>query len=315
MDIKESMLDLIGRTPMVKLGRLAADVEPAIAVKLEYFNPTHSQKDRIARWMVEKAEREGKLKPGDILVETTSGNTGCAVAMVAALKGYRFVAVMPEAMSMERVQMMTALGAEVIRTPCENGPGGPYTVKDSALARDTAFELAERDGHYLVGQHIRPENSEAHFRTTGVEIWEQTDGRLDAYVMMVGTAGTSMGAGKILKKLNPGIRLVLGEPAGSTVLSEYNPGAHRIMGTGTGEVPALLEDLWDDVIAITDEEAYETARRAARHEGIFAGISSGANIFAALKYAAAHPEMSLSVTQANDSGLKYLSTDLYRMEE
>jgi len=213
------MLDLIGRTPMVKLGRLAEDVEPAIAVKLEYFNPTHSQKDRIARWMVEKAEREGKLKPGDALVETTSGNTGCAVAMVAALKGYRFVAVMPEAMSMERVQRMTALGAEVIRTPCENGPEGPYTVKDSALARDTAFELAERDGYYLVGQHIRPENSEAHFRTTGVEIWEQTDGRLDAYVMMVGTAGTSMGAGKILKKLNPDIRLVLGEPAGSTVLS------------------------------------------------------------------------------------------------
>ncbi len=301
-----TVLDLIGNTPLVCLRRLPAAGAAQVWAKLERFNPGGSVKDRIAKSMVEAAEEAGLLEPGGVIVEPTSGNTGIGLAMVAAVKGYGLILVMPEGVSAERSALLRAYGAEVRLTPGEKGMKG-------AIAK--AEELASQHGYVMLGQFSNPANPEIHRRTTAAEILAQI-GRLDTFVAGVGTGGTITGVGEILKDALPGVRIVAVEPAGSPVLSGGSPGKHKIQGIGAGFVPEVLNvGVIDQIIQVTDQDAAETARRLAREEGILAGISSGAAAWAALQVAQHLGQGKTVVTLLPDTGERYLSTGLFEQRE
>jgi len=298
----ETVLDLVGDTPLVRLQRLPAPGAAQVWAKLERFNPGGSVKDRIAKSMVEAAEEAGLLEPGGVIVEPTSGNTGIGLAMTAAVKGYHLILVMPEGLSAERSALLQAYGAEVQITPREQGMKG-------AIAR--AEELARQHGYFIPLQFSNPANPEVHRRTTAAEILAQM-GHLDAFVAGVGTGGTITGVGEILKDALPGVEIVAVEPAGSPVLAGGTAGKHKIQGIGAGFVPEVLNrEAIDQVMQVTDEDAAETARRLAREEGILAGISSGAAAWAAMQVAQRLGKDKIVVTVLPDTGERYLSTGLF----
>jgi len=298
----ETVLDLVGNTPLVRLQRLPASDAAQVWAKLERFNPGGSVKDRIAKSMIEAAEDAGLLEPGGVIVEPTSGNTGIGLAMTAAVKGYDLVLVMPEGLSAERSALFRAYGAKVILTPRTEGMKG-------AIAR--AEELARRHGYFLPLQFSNPANPEIHRGTTAAEILAQV-GHLDAFVAGVGTGGTITGVGEILKDALPGVEIVAVEPAGSPILSGGSPGKHKVQGIGAGFVPEVLNTaVIDLVIQVTDNDAAETTRRLAREEGILAGISSGAAAWAAMQVAERLGKDKVVVTVLPDTGERYLSTGLF----
>lgn len=297
---------LIGNTPMVKLNRVVPEGAADVYVKLEMFNPGSSVKDRIALSMIEDAERKGYLKPGSVIVEPTSGNTGIGLAMIAAARGYRLILVMPETMSIERRKLLAAYGAEFILTPGAEGMKG---------AINKAKELLEENPEYFMPQQFEnPANPKIHRKTTALEVWEQTGGAIDAFVAGVGTGGTITGVGEVLKAKKPGVKIVAVEPANSPVLSGGEPGPHKIQGIGAGFIPEVLNrQVVDQIITVTNEEAMEMARRLAREEGILVGISSGASVFAALQIAGRLGPQKVVVAVAPDTGERYLSTELYKL--
>lgn len=302
--IAENITELVGRTPLVGLPRIAAGLGARVVAKLESFNPCSSVKDRIGLAMIEAAERDGKLRPGATIVEPTSGNTGVGLAFVAASRGYRLILTMPETMSIERRKLLAALGAELILTPGKSGMAGAV-----ALAK----ELAEREGHLLLQQFANPANPEVHRRTTAEEIWRDTDGAVDVFVAGVGTGGTITGVSDVLKQRKPSIKSIAVEPRDSPVLSGGAPGPHKIQGIGAGFVPEVLRrELVDEIVQVGHEDAGAAARRLAREEGILAGISCGAALHVALEVAR-RPEHAgqLIVVLLPDSGERYLSTWLY----
>ena len=307
MKIVKNVLELVGKTPLLELTHIEKEenLEAALLVKLEYFNPAGSVKDRIAKAMLEEAEEKGELKEGSVIIEPTSGNTGIGLAAAAAAKGYRIILTMPETMSAERRNLMRAYGAELILTEGAKGMKG-------AIAK--AEELAEEiEGSFIPGQFRNPANPEAHFRGTGPEIWEDTDGRIDIFVAGVGTGGTVTGAGGYLKEKNPQVKIVAVEPAASPVLSGGAPGPHKIQGIGAGFVPEVLDTgIYDEIIQVETEEAFAAGRRIARSEGVLVGISSGAALAAALELAK-RPENrgKVIVTLLPDTGERYLSTVMF----
>ena len=298
---------LIGHTPLLELTHIenAENLEAKILAKLEYFNPAGSVKDRIARAMIDDAEATGKLKPGSVIIEPTSGNTGIGLASVAAARGYRIIIVMPETMSVERRQLMKAYGAELVLTDGAKGMKG-------AIAK--ADELAkEIPNSFVPGQFVNPANPDAHKRTTGPEIWEDTDGKVDIFVAGVGTGGTVTGVGEYLKSQNPNVKVVAVEPASSPVLSKGTAGAHKIQGIGAGFVPDVLNTkVYDEIISVTNEDAFATGKQVGHKEGVLVGISSGAAIWAAIQLAK-RPENKgkTIVALLPDTGDRYLSTPLF----
>jgi cysteine synthase A len=307
----QNVTQLIGDTPLVRLNRVVPEDSAEVYVKLEFQNPGASVKDRIAISMIEVAEQEGILKPGDTLVEPTSGNTGIGLAMVAAAKGYKAILVMPETMSMERRNLLRAYGAELVLTP------GPEGMK-GAIAK--AEQLAAENPSYFMPQQFKNlANVKIHRETTGPEIVEAInshDGKLDAFISGIGTGGTITGAGEVLKKNFPDIQIYAIEPAASPILSGGKPGPHKIQGIGAGFVPDILNtEIYDGVIAVENEEAFETSRRVAKEEGILGGISSGAAIFAALQVAKKLGKGKRVVAIIPSNGERYLSTPLYQFED
>jgi len=298
--------DLIGHTPLVKLQRLSDESGATILGKLESFNPGGSVKDRIGLSMIEAAEREGKLTPGrSLIIEPTSGNTGIALAMVAAARGYRLIQTKPDTMTLERRALLKAYGAELVLTEGAKGMKG-------AIAR--AQELvAENPGAYMPQQFQNPANPEVHRRTTAEEVWDDTDGKVDVFIAAVGTGGTVTGVGEVLKQRKPDVQIYTAEPSDSPVLSGGQPGPHKIQGTGAGFVPDVLDtSVYREVIKVTNEDAIETARRLASEEGILVGISAGANAWAAWEIGR-RPENrgKLIVTVLCDTGERYLSSVLF----
>ncbi len=304
MKVVNSIEELIGYTPIVRLNKMVPMDGARVLVKLEAFNPAGSIKDRIALYMVRDAERSGKLKPGGVIVEPTSGNTGIGLAMVAAARGYTLIIVMPETMSIERQKLIRGLGAKLILTPGDEGMAG-------AVGR--AQEMAEKySDHVVLQQFENPANAEAHRLTTAPEIIEQVGSDLVAFVCGVGTGGTLTGTGGVLKEKYPEIEVIAVEPADSPVLSGGQAGSHNIQGIGAGFIPQVLDQgVVDRVVRVEDEEAYETARAMMRKEGIMAGISSGAAVFAALKIAAEFSPEKKVLAIAPDTGERYLSTSLF----
>jgi cysteine synthase A len=304
-EIRTNIIDLVGRTPIVKLSRLAASAEVDLFAKIEAFNPGGSVKDRIGVAMIEAAEREGRIEPGiTTIVEATSGNTGIALAFVCAAKGYDLILTLPQGMSRERESLLRLYGASVEMV---ESLGGMTEAVEAARA------LASRADVFLPDQFSNPANPEVHRRTTGPELWEALDGRIDVLVAGVGTGGTITGAGEVLKERNPDCRIVAVEPANSAVLSGGVPGPHKIQGIGAGFVPTVLNrDLLDEVIRVDDEDAIETARLLARREGVLAGISCGAAVWAALQIAR-RPEFRSAriATILPDSGERYVSTPFF----
>jgi len=303
--ILDSIVDGIGNTPLVRLHRLPAGLGAEVVAKVESFNPLWSVKDRIANAMIKAAEEAGQVRPGGTIVEPTSGNTGIGLAYICAAKGYKLVLTMPETMSVERRRVLKALGATVLLTPGSEGMAG--------AVRRAQEIVAETPNSFMPNQFENPANPRVHRETTAEEIWRDTDGRADILVAGVGTGGTLTGITEVFKARKPAFRAVAVEPASSPVLSGGKPGPHRIQGIGAGFVPAVLRtDLIDEVLPVTDAEAFDTARRLAREEGIFAGVSSGAATAAALKVAA-RPESrgKLIVVILPDLGERYLSTELY----
>ncbi len=299
--------DLIGKTPLVEFSRLAKrfGLRARLLAKLEFLNPAGSIKDRVARAMVDDAERRGLLKPGGTIIEPTSGNTGIGLALVAAVRGYRLVIVMPDSMSVERIRIMKAYGAEVVLTPGARGMRG---------AIEKAEELkASLPGSVVAGQFVNPANPAAHERTTGPEIWADTSGRVDFFVAGVGTGGTLTGAGRFLKSKNHALKVVAVEPATSAVLSGGEAGPHGLQGIGAGFVPEILDrSLIDEVFAVTDEEAYAASRLAGRVEGVLVGISSGAALHAAIELAKRPENAGKNIAVVlPDTGDRYLSTPLF----
>ena len=298
---------LIGRTPLLELTHIEAaeGLDAKILAKLEYFNPAGSVKDRIAKAMIDDAEATGKLKPGSVIIEPTSGNTGIGLASVAAARGYRIIIVMPETMSVERRQLMKAYGAELVLTDGSKGMKG-------AIAK--ADELAkEIPNSFVPGQFVNPANPDAHKRTTGPEIWEDTDGKVDIFVAGVGTGGTVTGVGEYLKSQNPAVKVVAVEPATSPVLSKGVAGAHKIQGIGAGFVPDVLNTkVYDEVIPVANEDAFATGKLVGHKEGVLVGISSGAALWAAIQLAK-RPENKgkTIVALLPDTGDRYLSTPLF----
>ena len=306
MAIAPSINALIGNTPLVQLNQLTQGLPARVAVKLEFFNPAGSVKDRIAIAMVESAEKAGKIKAGSTIVEATSGNTGIGLAMVCAAKGYKLVIIMPESMSKERRMLLRAYGAELILTPASEGMSGAI-AKAEELVKNTP------DTHFMPRQFDNPANPEIHRQTTAEEIWRDTDGKVDIFLAGVGTGGTLTGVGEVLKARNPNVQIYAVEPANSPVLSGGEKGAHAIQGLGAGFVPSILNtSVYGSVITVTNEDALATARALAEKEGILAGISSGAAAWAALELAK-KPENAgkLIVTVLPDFGERYLSTALY----
>ncbi|WP_263769263.1 cysteine synthase A [Propionivibrio soli] len=305
MAIANSVTDLIGNTPLVRINRIAEGAVATIAAKLEFFNPAHSVKDRIGEAMIRAAEEAGQIKPDTILVEPTSGNTGIALAMVAAARGYKLVLTMPETMSKERRALLRGFGAELILTPGPEGMGG---------AIKKAEELAASDPRYLLLQQFKnPANPEIHRKTTAEEIWRDTDGKVDILISGIGTGGTITGVGEVIKARKPSFRAIAVEPDASPVLSGGQKGPHPIQGIGAGFVPDVLNTaVYDEVVRVKADDAFATARRAAREEGLLVGISSGAALWAAAEVAR-RPENAgkLIVVIIPSFGERYLSTPLF----
>jgi cysteine synthase A len=304
--IYDSIIDTFGNTPLVKLRRLTEGLGATVLVKLESFNPAGSVKDRIGISMIEAAERDGKLRPGTVIVEPTSGNTGIALAFVAAAKGYPLILTMPETMTVERRNLLKAYGAQLVLTPGADGMRG---------AINKANEIRDSDPgkYFMPGQFENPANPEVHRRTTAEEIWRDTDGKIDAFVAGVGTGGTVTGVGQILKQRKPDVAIVTVEPDTSTVLSGGKPGPHKLQGFAAGFAPAVLDtSIYEEVILASYDDSIATARRLAREEGILCGISSGANVWAALQVAA-RPRFAgkTIVAIVADTGERYLSHQLF----
>lgn len=305
--VANSITDLIGDTPLVKLQRLTTEEHADVYLKLEYMNPGSSVKDRIAISMIEAAEEQGNLKPGDTIIEPTSGNTGIGLAMVAAAKGYKSILVMPDTMSMERRNLLRAYGAELVLTP------GPKGMK-GAIAE--AVELQKQHGYFMPQQFENEANPKIHRETTGKELLEQVGDQLDAFVSGIGTGGTITGAGEVLKEKFPDLHVVALEPVDSPILSGGSPGPHKIQGIGAGFVPDILnKDIFDEVMQVSTEQSYEYARRAAREEGILGGVSSGAAIYAALDVAKRLGKGKKVVAVIPSNGERYLSTPLYQFDD
>ena len=307
MKVYERTTDLIGGTPLLKLTNFIADNAPGatILAKLEYFNPAGSVKDRIAKAMIDDAEAKGLLKPGSVIIEPTSGNTGIGLAAVAASRGYRIILTMPETMSVERRNLLKAYGAELVLTEGAKGMKGAI-----AKADELAKEIPDS---FIPGQFVNPANPAVHRATTGPEIWNDTDGTVDIFVAGVGTGGTITGVGEYLKSRNPNVKVVAVEPAGSPVLSKGTPGAHKIQGIGAGFVPDTLNTkVYDEIIAVENEDAFATGRALARREGLLVGISAGAAVWAATELAK-RPENKGKVIVAllPDTGDRYLSTPMF----
>lgn len=308
MNIKNSLTELIGHTPLLALHRWAKQQQLAaeIVAKVEYFNPGGSVKDRVALSMITDAEEKGLLKPGSLIIEPTSGNTGVGLAWVASVKGYRLILTMPETMSLERRNLLKALGAELVLTPGSEGMGG-------AIRKAQEIQAAT-PGSLILQQFENPANPLAHERTTAEEIWQDTDGKIDIFVAAVGTGGTLTGTARGLKKKNPNIRIVAVEPAGSPVLSEGKAGPHKIQGIGAGFIPKILDtSLIDQIIPVTDEDAMRTSRELSATEGLLVGISSGAATFAAREIAKDEANQGKRiVVLLPDTGERYLSTELFQ---
>jgi len=304
--VGNSVADLVGQTPLVRVNKLTGPEDAEIYLKLEYFNPGSSVKDRIALAMIEAAEKSGELKEGSTIIEPTSGNTGIGLAMIAAAKGYRSVLVMPDTMSLERRNLLRAYGADLVLTPGAEGMKG-------AIAK--AEELANENSWFMPQQFNNEANPEVHRLTTGPEIADALD-RVDAFISGIGTGGTITGVGGVLKERFPGVEIVAVEPTDSPVLSGGQPGPHKIQGIGAGFVPKVLDtDIYDRIIQVTNDEAYDTARRAAREEGVLGGVSSGAAIFAALQVAKELGKGKKVVAILPSNGERYLSTPLYNFED
>ena len=298
---------LIGKTPLLELTHIEKEegLEAKILVKLEYFNPAGSVKDRIAKAMIDDAEASGKLKPGSVIIEPTSGNTGIGLASVAAARGYRIIIVMPETMSVERRQLMKAYGAELVLTEGAKGMKGAI-AKAEELAKETP-------NSFIPGQFVNPANPAAHKATTGPEIWEDTDGKVDIFVAGVGTGGTITGTGEYLKSQNPNVKVVAVEPASSPVLSMGTAGSHKIQGIGAGFVPDVLDTkVYDEIITVENDDAFATGKKIGKKEGVLVGISSGAAVWAAIELAK-RPENKgkTIVALLPDTGDRYLSTPLF----
>lgn len=308
--IYENLADTFGNTPLVKIPRLGAGLSATILVKMESFNPAGSVKDRIGVAMIEAAERDGRLRPGMTILEPTSGNTGIALAFVAAAKGYGCILVMPETMTIERRSLLKAYGAQVVLTPGSEGMKG-------AIGRAESIRAGRPERYFMPRQFDNPANPEIHRRTTAEEIWRDTDGAVDVVISAIGTGGTITGCGHLLKQRKPSVAMIAVEPDTSPVLSGGAPGPHKIQGTGAGFVPAVLDtSVYNEVIRVTDADAIATARRAAREEGMLVGISSGANVWAALEVAR-RPESrgKTIVTFACDTGERYLSNPVFAEQE
>lgn len=308
MNIKNSLTELIGHTPLLALHRWAKQQQlvAEIVAKVEYFNPGGSVKDRVALSMITDAEEKGLLKPGALIIEPTSGNTGVGLAWVASAKGYRLILTMPETMSLERRNLLKALGAELVLTPGSEGMGG-------AIRKAQEIQAAT-PGSLILQQFENPANPLAHERTTAEEIWQDTDGKIDIFVASVGTGGTLTGTARGLKKKNPNIRIVAVEPAGSPVLSGGKAGPHKIQGIGAGFIPKILDtSLIDQIIPVTDEDAMRTSRELSATEGLLVGISSGAAAFAAREIAQNEANQGKRiVVLLPDTGERYLSTELFQ---
>jgi cysteine synthase A len=308
--VYDNLADTFGNTPLVKIPRLNKGVAGTILVKMESFNPAGSVKDRIGVAMIEAAEREGRLRPETVIIEPTSGNTGIALAFVAAAKGYPIILTMPDTMTLERRNLLKAYGAQLVLTP--GAEGMPGAIRKANEIRDS-----DPARYFMPGQFENPANVEIHRRTTAEEIWRDTDGNVDAFVAAVGTGGTITGVAEIIKSRKPAFYVVAVEPDASPVLSGGKPGPHKIQGTGAGFVPAILNTkIYDEVVRVTNDDAIAMARRAAREEGMLVGISSGANIWAALQLAA-RPEMAgkTIVTVGCDTGERYLSNPVFAEQE
>jgi len=309
--IYENLTELVGNTPLVEISRLAAkhEAKAKVAVKVEFFNPGGSVKDRIALSMIEDAERKGVLKAGSTIIEPTSGNTGVGLAWISRVKGYQAIIVMPDTMSKERQNLLKAAGATLVLTPGAQGMKG--AIAEAERLRDTT------PGAVILGQFVNPANPSTHERTTAQEIWRDTDGQVDVFVAGAGTGGTVTGVGRALKALNPNVKIVAVEPASSPVLSGGNPGPHKIQGIGAGFVPAIYDSsVVDEIITVPDDDALRTGRELSLNEGLIVGISSGASAFAALQLAK-RPEFEGKriVALLPDTGERYLSTLLYAFEE
>lgn len=298
---------LIGRTPLLELAHIEKEdaLEARILAKLEYFNPAGSAKDRVAKAMIDDAEEKGLLKPGAVIIEPTSGNTGIGLASVAAVRGYRIIIVMPDTMSVERRQLMRAYGAELVLTEGAKGMKGAIEKADELVK--------EIPGSFIPGQFVNPANPAAHEATTGPEIWEDTDGRVDIFVAGVGTGGTITGVGAYLKKRNPNIKVVAVEPASSPVLGKGVSGSHGIQGIGAGFVPEVLDrSVYDEVMEVEDEEALAAGRRVGRSEGVLVGISSGAAVWAAIQLAKCPENRGKTIVALlPDTGERYLSSPMF----
>jgi len=303
--IADSILDTAGMTPMVRLHRVVGDVKPQIVAKIEYFSPSGSVKDRILPFLVSEAERRGDLRRGMTIIEGTTGNTGIATSCVGAAKGYPVVIVMPEGMSDERKKTIRAYGAKLVLTP------GAESDVDLVIDKVKELKAAAPGKYWEVGQFVNLDNIEAHYRTTGPEIWEQTEGKIGALVLSQGTGGTVTGAAKYLKEQNPNIKIFAAEPEECDILAGGSWGAHKIEGIGDGFIPEVLHvEYLDGVVTVTSDVAISMAQRIAREEGIFCGISSGCNVAASLKVARRYPDIGMVVTVLSDNGLRYFSTEL-----
>jgi cysteine synthase A len=307
MRVANNVLELIGQTPLVKLNRIVGKSDADIFLKLEFFNPGGSVKDRIALSMIEEAEKRGELKPGSTIVEPTSGNTGIGLAMVAAAKGYRAVLVMPDTMSLERRNLLKAYGAELVLTPGAEGMRGAIKKAEEILA--------ENPDYFMPQQFNNPDNVKIHLETTALEVVEQAGGEIDAFVAGVGTGGTITGVGRVLKEKFPHVQVIAVEPTASPVLSGGSPGPHKIQGIGAGFVPQILDtNIYDEVIQNENEEAFEWARRLAREEGILVGISSGAATAAAIRVARRLGLGKKVIAVSPSNGERYLTTPLYQFD-
>ena len=300
----KDITELIGRTPLVRLNRLSPPSGATIYGKVEFFNPGGSVKDRICLNMIDEAERLGALKPGGTIVEPTSGNTGIGLALVAAVRGYKLILVMPESMSMERASLLSSYGAQLVLTPAWEGMKGSIREAESIIAQNPSY--------FMPDQFSNPANPAMHKKTTAIEILESLDGKIDAFVAAVGTGGTITGCGELFKERNPNVRVIAVEPAGSPVLSGGEPGPHKIQGIGAGFIPKVLNrSIIDRVMTVTDDEAYQTAKQLSKKEGLLVGISAGANVFAAQKVAQELGPGKKVVTVLCDTGERYISIEKY----